>query len=465
MVAVERLFCDLIDAGEEDLFNSRSRLGIFSPALVMWLEISGRLRGRKSLQVSLDTLLSDGASEVIKRNKTSQVLRDGRISSNSGGLCRARQRLALPLVEKACELLSEELLEDSATEVLWNGRRVYLMDGTAISLVQSKENFAKYKPAKNQHGSYGTAQLTCTCLVDLFTGIALSPAFAPRIGEDAIGESRLGKAMLQRLSEPGVVVADRGFGVFSTVWTAQQNEHQSLVRLTSLRAKSILGKAPGKRDFDSRVVWKAMSTTLHPEIPSNAQVEGRMIQHTIRRKGFRPLVLTFFTTLSESAEELADLYQQRERIENDIRSLKYTLEMELLSSKSPEVLEKELLLGFAANNLVRAILARAAKDIGLEPRRLSFSRGLAYVRIFGNKLRDEHDDGAKKSIWQQLLTALNQTKLPNRPAQRLEPRKVVRKRGTFPLMKGTREEEREEAIEVAKENGHRGYFSTTTRSY
>lgn len=461
---MEQLFCEIVEKGDEDLFFSRSRAGIFSPALVMWLEISSRVAGRKSLVSALASLGEGEANEVCERNEASKPLRIGKISANTGGLCRARQRLSLDSVEFLCRLISNELLKESGKDALWNGHRVYLMDGTIIALAQSKKTFAKYTPVTNQNGTCKTGQLICTCVHDLFTGIALSPAFGSYTGDNAIGETRLGKAMIQRLDTPGVIVADRAFGIFSTAWTAKVHHHEVLLRLSSQRVISILGrKIAASSDLDEEVVWEARSLQNHPEIPQGSSVRGRVIQKVIRRKGFRPLTLTFFTTLRESAEEIVSLYQRRERIENDIRSLKYTLEMEMLTAKSPDVLEKELLLGFAANNLMRAVLSRAAKKLKIPARKISFTCGLLITKAYGNQLRDAIDPRQRKALVERFLTGLYQTRLPNRKEARIEPRKVVRHPKKFPYMRKSREEERKEALRVAQEHGHRGFFTTVTR--
>lgn len=462
--SMEELFCQIVEKGDEKFFISRSRRGIFSPALVMWLEICSRVNGRKSLMSALSSLHRGDASAVCKLNSVSKPLKFGNVSKNNSGLCRARKRLALDAVESLCKLLAEELLKRSGEDLLWKGHRVYVMDGTVFSLSQSKSNFGTYPPVKIQNMECKTGQLLCACVHDLFTGIALSPAFGAYTGEKSIGETRLGKMLLQRLYVPGVIMADRGFGVFSTAWTARTHGHEVLLRLRAPMAKSICQhRIDPYEDFDKEVIWTAKTLTHHPEIPSNASVSGRVVQRIITREGFEPLTLTFFTTLREPVEELVKLYQKRERIENDIRSLKYTLEMELLQAKSPEVIEKELLLGFAASNLVRAIVAKAAQKLKLPARQISFSSALQLVQAFGNRLRDATDPSGRKHLVQEFLTGLRQTRLPNRKKERLEPRKIVRTRKQFPYMKKSREEERKIAEEVAKKHGHRGFFSTVSR--
>ncbi|MEK6705609.1 MAG: transposase [Bdellovibrionota bacterium] len=422
--SMERLFIDIIEAGEDqELFLSRSRTGIFSPALIMWLEISRRIEGGKSLSLALESLASGCADEVVRQNRTSDVKGQARLSSSSGGLCRARQRLKLEAVERVCQLISDELLKRMGNE-RWHGKRAYLLDGTTFAMAKSDNTFAKYAPVKNQHRSAGVSQIVCTCLHDLFTGVALSPAFGAYNGKNAVGETELSKTMLRRLKEPGIVIADAGFGIFGVGWTAREHKHDVLLRLTSTRAGAINGKKLGNRDFDKQVIWRAGNLSNHPEIPVEAEIPGRLIRKTIRRDGYRPLVLLFFTTVSEPIDDVVELYKQRERIENDIRSIKYTLGLELISAKSPDVIEKELLLGYAANNLVRSIIAVAADKLGISARQVSFQRGVNYTKIYGNKIRDEQNPIRRAELIERFLAALNQTRHPIRKRQRLEPRMI-----------------------------------------
>lgn len=115
------------------------------------------------------------------------------------------------------------------------------------------------------------------------------------------------------------------------------------------------------------------------------------------------------------------LYGKREQIEHDIRSLKYTLGMEMLHAQDPEVVQKELVLGIVAYNLIRACLSKVASVLKVEPRKISFSRGAEYTRIFGNKLRDAQTAEEQKLIITQYIKTIGQCKLPNRKKHRTEP--------------------------------------------
>ena len=61
------------------------------------------------------------------------------------------------------------------------------------------------------------------------------------------------------------------------------------------------------------------------------------------------------------AEELGDLFRQRWHAELDLRSLKTEMQMEMLRTKSPEMVRKEVAMHLLAYNLIRGIMAEAAR--------------------------------------------------------------------------------------------------------
>ena len=84
-------------------------------------------------------------------------------------------------------------------------------------------------------------------------------------------------------------------------------------------------------------------------------------------------LLYLFTILELPAEQILGIYGLRWRVETDLRTLKRTVGLHQLSSKSPDMVEKELLPAVAAYNLVRAVMCLAARRANIEPRQLSFS--------------------------------------------------------------------------------------------
>src|ERR1700694_1625099 len=87
-------------------------------------------------------------------------------------------------------------------------------------------------------------------------------------------------------------------------------------------------------------------------------------------------MLLIATTLLEPSEftkdDLATLYRARWHAELDLRSLKQTMQMDVLRCKTPELVRKELWTHILADNVIRTIMAQAATKPGIEPRSISF---------------------------------------------------------------------------------------------
>lgn len=334
---------------------------LYRRAAVCRLMVWQRVQGGASMREAVAALLAPGP--------------EGGGSPATGGYSRARSRLPAALAREASDAVLERL--GGGTPGDW------LLDGTSFRAPAEPPVSRAFPPAANQHGRSHWPQVKAVAAVRLDTGLCARPEHGPMHGPGAVSEQALASRLLRRLPPGSRVVGDRNFGVFQTVWDCRRAGLVPLVRLTLARARSLCPPLPW--GTQPRVVWKPSRADRQgrPDLPADAAVEGRLILRRLVRKG-RVVELALFTTdLGGDPEEAAQTYGRRWEVETDLRSLKATLAAECLSARSPEVLEKELALASAAVNLVRSLMAEAAKEAGLEPRRLSFCGALALVRAFG----------------------------------------------------------------------------------
>src|ERR1035441_10172567 len=145
-----------------------------------------------------------------------------------------------------------------------------------------------------------------------------------------------------------------------------------VARLTEIRARSLQGgKLPSQAD--KWMDWKPSSwdRAAHPDLPADACIRVRLIAAPVVRRG-KAIQLYLVTTLDLGVEQILELYGFRWEIELDLRSLKQTVHLHSLRSKTPAMAEKELILGVTAYNFVRAAILVAAEAANLDPRRISF---------------------------------------------------------------------------------------------
>lgn len=398
--------------------------GLFSPALTVWLFVRQRLGGAGTLESAWMGLVSEEARALSPRSARSSRP----LSAHPSGFDRARRELPLPLaLEAARRLVAEARAFLKAGE---DEEPVYLLDGSSLTPENHPAIAKAFPPAVNQHGESHWPVARMVVAHELGTGIASVPEWGPMYGPEAVGEQELAKRLLSALPEGGLAIADRNFGVFSIAWALR--ERRFLLRMTDQRARA-LAKESLDGPLDERLVWRAGAADLrgNPEIPKGAEVPGRLVVvHVSDPTSKEPVRVCLFTNdLERSPEELARLYARRWNVETDLRSLKREVGLEILRSRTPETLAKELVFAVVAYDLLRVVMALAARRRGLEPRRMSFTRARHVVEIHARRgpLTPEGFD--------KMLDLIAARPLPIRAREKNPERKVWRKPATYPARK------------------------------
>jgi hypothetical protein len=135
-------------------------------------------------------------------------------------------------------------------------------------------------------------------------------------------------------------------------------------------------------------------------------------------------------------EEIYHLYGQRWTIETDLRTLKSTLYLDQLTCATPDMVAKEIEMGITAYNLVRALIGVASQQSGIPPRGYSFTKVRRILEVFGPALANAPDQPSARRILDQIMTYVQQSKLPQRKRRRPPyPREVWKRRAYFPSRK------------------------------
>lgn len=416
----------------------RERLGLpargfYSLAVVVWLMTWQRLDGRGSLTMAVQQVVQGVLGDLVPPEK--RVI-EGRVSGNTAGLSRARTRLPREAVEAVCDRIFAHLMKP-AQACGGLASRLFLLDGSSMRLPHTAALTKAYPPGSNQHGEAHWPVILTLVGHHLSSGLAVRPCWGPMYGAAAVSEQSLTERLLERVPAGAVLMADRNFAVFSVAWAVQQHDHRVLFRMTEERARRIAGQCLPPAGSQRRIEWRPSrdDRRAHPELPAEAVVRGRLIVAWVEGEEGKRVKLYLFTTLEEPREVLVELYRRRWDIELDIRALKQTLRMHSLSSKTPAMVEKELLLAIAGYNLVHSVQMAAAQQANLEPRRLSFSKVQAVVMTALPRLAAITDAAEWETEYQRVLHWAAQGKLPIRSHPRSYPRAVWGKGAAFPRRK------------------------------
>ena len=133
-------------------------------------------------------------------------------------------------------------------------------------------------------------------------------------------------------------------------------------------------------------------------------------------------------------------------MELDIRHIKDTMGMNILSCKTPEMVLKEIWVYLLAYNLIRLMMTQSALLADITPRSISFKHCLQ-LWLIGAQSIDTLDQQQLYS----LLLLMSQQRVGNRPG-RIEPRAVKRRPKAFPLLMKPRAQAREEVMKYGHPN-------------
>jgi hypothetical protein len=279
---------------------------IYTPTVTVWVFLSQCLSGDHSCR--------DAVARLIAW-RTAQGLQP--CSADTGAYCTARD--ALP--EKACHELVQrtghEAEQPAATEWLWRGRRVRVVDGSTITLPDTPENQAEYPQPRSQRPGCGLPIARIVAIFSLSVGTVLDAAMGKYHGKQT-GENSLFRTLHDTLAEGDVVLADRCFSGWFDIALLARRGVDLVVRKHQLRATDFrTGHRLGQDDHIVRVPkpprpeWLSLEEyTALPEA-----LELREVRVYVKQKGFRTKTLVVVTTLTGAelypADNIADLYRRR----------------------------------------------------------------------------------------------------------------------------------------------------------
>jgi hypothetical protein len=357
------------------------------------------------------------------------LVSDDSSSPGTSAYCQARQRLPWDILPRLrCAVAARA----DRSRHLWRGLCVKVIDGTGVSLPDTKKNQRAYPQPGGQKPGCGFPLLKIVGVFSLATGALLDYAK----GHKHQHELALLHRMMETFKPADLALADRGFSSYTLMALLWRRQVQSLLRLHHARPKDFRrGKRLGKND--RLLLWRKPEDWQKPRYMAKAlwqllpkELSVRMVRFTLEIPGFRTKSVTLITTLLDPelypAAELAQLYARRWRIELWFRDIKTSMGMEVLRCLSPKMVHKELEMFFIAYNLIRCLMVEAAKTHAVSIDRLSFKGTVDSVRQFGVAIAQARSRKKKDQLMARLLEIIAQDQVPERPGPS-EPRAVKRR--------------------------------------
>jgi hypothetical protein len=393
---------------------------LYTPAVTLWVFLSQVL--------SSDHSCSDAVARLLAWRTAH---REPPCSPETGAYCSARSRLPERLYTRLVEETGTALEREAKPSWRWNRRVVKITDGTTFTMPDTEANPAAYPQQPGQKPGLGFPIARMVVLFSLTVGTVLKYALGPYQGKQT-GENQLFRGMLPSIQPGDVVLGDRYYGDYCNFALILARQADLVTRLHHSRKLDLdQARSLGRNDY--LVVWRKpdqrpdwMDRATYVTLPRELTIRVVRVQVTI--PGFRVRELVITTSLLDakrySPEDLAALYRARWCAELHLRSLKSVLQMEPMRCETPEMVRRELAMHLIAYNVLRQVIAEAARQQDLTPGQISFKGALQTFKVF----REEGllSDIRRVECFATLLTAIASHRIGNRP-NRIEPRAVKRR--------------------------------------
>jgi hypothetical protein len=390
-------------------------------------------------QVTLWAFLSQAVFKAEHRSCVAAVARvvvlmaslGRRVSGDTASYCRARARIPDAVIRRLTATMADKCEHACPDDWLWKGRHVYLVDGTTLSMPDTRANQAVWPQPSSQKEGLGFPMIRMVVLMSLATGMVTDMAMGPYAGKET-GETALFRQLLDTLRPGDIFVADRYMCSYFMLALAVERGIDAVVRQHQIRKTDFRrGRSLGRRDH--LVSWQRpacpewMDEATYQRMPTSLDV--REVHVDVEQSGFRTESLVVVTTLTDAkayaSTEIAALYHKRWMVELDIRAIKITLGMDVLRCKTPEMIRKEIWVGLLAYNLIRKTMLDAASTHKYSPRQLSFAAAMQQIGA-GWSAVPLMSEAGKSLLIDTFLHNLSEHRIGDRP-DRIEPRAIKRR--------------------------------------
>jgi len=356
-------------------------------------------------------------------------------SPSRGSVAKARKRLPLQVWNNIVRWICRQAQHNSESLAYWRSHRVINVDGTCLTTPDEPQLHRQFGTSKGNFGSrkYPLVRMVCLCLSKTMAVIGYN------LGSYRDDENVLLEPMLKTLRKGDLLVADRHFAGANLYWNYMQN---GLEYLTQLHQRLIVSRlkrmwSNSKDDFVARLRIGAAYRSRNPAMPR--YIIARFIRVEARIRGKHKSIWLVTSLLDESkypADEIAQLYLERWRIETLLGQFKVRGGADLLRSKSVDGIYKEVAARICAINIVRVIMLQSAQAGGVDAMRISFVAAVRAIIAFAPALAME-PVWRLPVIYEAMLNEIASHLVPERPG-RLEPRNITHDKRKYPRLKTTR---------------------------
>lgn len=360
--------------------------------------------------------------------------------------CQARDRLPEGVLTQLIARQGRRCRRRFGQAHRWHDRAVFIVDGSTVSMPDEPALVRTFGYTRTRHGRsrFPVARIN---FIEL-AGLELIWDY--RMDRYICDEDRQLHDMWRTLPAGCICLMDRKFCSFYNLAKLRQRRIDVVCPLHQRRDPQRLiahGRPLGKNQWIVPLDLGAQLRRRYDDAGLPQRLWVRLIRVTFWRGSHRHvlwLVTTLMDPVQYPAGQVAQLYRGRWGIETRIGSLKTTLEMNVLRSKTPAAARREVAAIILGHNLVWSRIHEAARKTGTCAGDISFAGAVKVVLAFSAVL-----PAASRTLRHQLedkmlLHIARQTN--HHPFDRVEPRLIKRELIRFAYLREPRWKARQKCL-------------------
>jgi citrate lyase gamma subunit len=358
------------------------------------------------------------------------------LSPSTGSYCKARSRLPVKFLLLTAKKIYDLMDKLAKPEWQWKHGVVKIVDGTCISMADTKRNLVKFQKPNSKNKIHPDAGFPVGRIVAIFnfaTGGVIDLAISSYRGKGT-GELSLIHQLWHCFEKGDTLLGDSLYSAYPLVAVALSKQVHIVAEIRSSIVKQFSRKITDKV---VSIKKGQRSDSLNSEdfdaLPREIKV--RIIKLNCAPAGFRVKTKWLLTTHLDAkiipADDIALLYRQRWQAELNFRSIKTVLRLDFINAKTPEMVEKQIWAHMIVYNLIRMRIAEAGVVGDKLPINLSFRAAQQFILELLGKDRPGRDD----------LVLLYRFILANPVGQRpnrFEPRAIKSRKKNFAFLRESR---------------------------
>ena len=267
---------------------------IYSPLVTLWVFLGQVLSADHSCRAAVARLIAHRLSQGERP-----------CSATTGAYCQARKRLPEKFFAAVACLVGRALDAKADSRWLWKGRRVYMFDGTTVSMPDTPENQAAYPQVYNQKPGLGFPIARIGVITSLACGAVLNLGFCRYAGKGQ-GEVSLLRRLWDVLRPGDVLLADSLLSNWTGIVLLQERGVDLVSRLNKAHRKADFRRGIRLGHDDHIVRWRkptsirSVDRQTYNSLPEYVTI--REARFRVEQPGFRTKAIVVVTTLLDPVE-------------------------------------------------------------------------------------------------------------------------------------------------------------------